>query len=186
MKTINSVPENYTGSICSHLYEANFDLQIRNITMLLLAMQYPNGDAAELITHLWYSASIPLGMYSLLKEVEKLLKDIAESVEDSPQDHATVTIIVGSSSIELRLKKGQFAQLCSRLESARTESFNHLETRRLAYVYPVNPLLKWRIWELFGTMPRHRRLTERTYRHSGILLPINSEIPPLRLRCPNP
>lgn len=184
MKTIVSLPEGYSGSICCHIYEADFDLQIRNIIILLLAMHYPDGEAAELITYLWYSASIPFRMYLLLDKILKILKDVAESMKDAHQVHAEVIVMIGSARTKIQLSRDQFIRLYSTVDILRLRKLDIVEVKRLAFVHPVNPILKYKIECFLQGKLSYQRMTENRYRESGILLPMNSHISPLR--CVNP
>jgi hypothetical protein len=184
MKTILSLPEHYTGHVYSHIYEKDFDLQIRNILILMLALYYPDGEAAELITHLWYSASIPCKMYILVDKILRCLEEILELTKESSSSHATVKVILGSSSITMNLSKHEFEELYARLNIKGFEPLRKAEEKRRYYERSVNPLLKGKTEKYLNALPPKYRAAEESYRSTGILSPFNASVHPLR--TPNP
>lgn len=185
MKTTVSLPENYTSPITSLVYETDMDLQIRNIIILMLALHYPDGQAAEFITHLWYSASIPCKMYLVLMDkILPCLKDIVKSLDGQSDIESAKKVVVGTSSLEMILTKGQFKELYDRLYPIGLETLANAETKRWGTMHTVQPILNAKIRQWLHNLPPWHRMTEENYRHTGILLPHGTPIHPLR--TPNP
>jgi hypothetical protein len=66
--TILSIPEGLTQTFGIPLNDKNDDIIVRNTIILLLALSFPNGEASEVIIHLWYSTAITTPMALFMKE----------------------------------------------------------------------------------------------------------------------
>ena len=81
MKTILSVPSGHKKRCAIVIIDGDPLVALRNTILLLLALMFPNGEASELIFHLWYSASLPAHIIRFISE--KLTPRIRELVEGS-------------------------------------------------------------------------------------------------------
>jgi hypothetical protein len=194
MKTILSLPEHYEGVVLIAIGEDEFDLQLRNALILLLAAHFPHGQAVELITHLWYSASIPSEMYDLV--TDKILpllkqgKDFADEELGADQDssliheYLTVTIQIGTTNVEMSFEYQQWTELYARLNPQNFERLERVEEKRHNLMFSVNPTHRKRREKYLHSLPPWQRMTEERYRETGILLPLGSEVQ--HFNIPNP
>lgn len=185
MKTILSVPEYHEGQIYCQIYETDLDLHMRNSLTMLLALYYPDGQAAELITHLWYSASIPQAMYLLVVDnILPLLKEMLERADCSSPTSLFLKLIPGPSALGMVMSKEELKELYSRLDPEGFEPVNEAERKRWNHVHTIEPDISRKRTQYLGSLPPWQRMTENRYRHTGILLPYGTPIQPLRY--PNP
>jgi hypothetical protein len=63
MKTVLELPSTYKKTCTVTINNRDEDIVLRNAIILLLAFHFPNGEASELIVHLWYSAALPSNIY---------------------------------------------------------------------------------------------------------------------------
>jgi hypothetical protein len=80
MKTVIELPPSYKKTCTIAINDRDEDIVLRNAVILLLTFHFPNGEASELIVHLWHSAAIPSRMYQHAV-IEKILPDIEEICE---------------------------------------------------------------------------------------------------------
>ena len=185
MKTILSVPECHKGQIYCQIYETDLDLHMRNSLIMLLALYYPDGQAAELITHLWYSASIPQAMYLLVVDIIlPLLRSFLEKADSSSPDARYLELKPGSSALGMVMNKKELEELCSRLDPEGFEPVSEAERKRWNQAHTVEPDISRRRAAYLESLPPWQRMTENRYRYTGILLPYGTPIQPLRY--PNP
>lgn len=112
MASLLSVPEYYKGTISCYIYEDDFDRQMRNILIIMLALHFPEGQAAELITHLWYSASIPLAMYLLVvHKILPLFQTMLKLAAASMPNAIISATVFGSSRVLLTMSKAELEDL---------------------------------------------------------------------------
>lgn len=183
MASLLSIPEYHKGKISCHIYEIDFDKQMRNILIMMVALHFPEGQAAELITHLWYSSSIPLAMYLLvIEKILPLFRDLLTSAEARP--NVPMCTVVGSSRIVLTISKAQLEEICERLNPLRFESMKEAYGNHINHMNTIEPdVARSRRDHISSLVPSHR-LMERRYLQTGILLPHGAPIRPLQV--PNP
>lgn len=67
LKTVNSLPANYQGTLTFIINHESSDVALRNFLILLVAITQTPMHAAEIIVHLWYSALLTRSMIDAVK-----------------------------------------------------------------------------------------------------------------------
>ena len=59
MNTVVALPGEFERERQIVINDRDADVVLRNAVILLLAFNFPGGEASELIAHFWYSAALP-------------------------------------------------------------------------------------------------------------------------------
>jgi hypothetical protein len=147
--------------------------------MLLLAFTFPNGEASELIVHLWYSASLPSLMWRGVTEtMTPLIRDFVNGIKEEP-DNAALTNIwtFGISSLRLTMKKKEWEILLEMIEPRLNPVLaSREESRKAAMRGPGTQEWQDRFQQSLFRLHRFQRLTEMRYIETGILMPFGSTL----------
>jgi hypothetical protein len=194
MATILSVSETYKGQLSVIVNELDVDLQIRNLIIILLATLVPDGKATELITHLWYSASIPSEMYCLVteyvlprvkmvwEECKKAARERKEARSQAKEENKTekkpaessirrMVVESGTTRLAIGLEPQHWLQLYIMLDRNNFQSIQLARQKRQNIIFSINPNHKKKRFEFFAALPPWQRVTEERYRQTGVLLP---------------
>jgi len=151
--------------------------------ILMLAANYPDGQAAELITHLWYSALIPSKMYNLV--IDKVLPPLRKVVDGiTAEGDRTATMAIGLRTIALSLRNEEWAWLDTRLNPQNFERKENAELKRVSLMLAIDPLQRKAREDFLSSLPPWQRMTEQRYRQTGVLLPHGSDVE--HFNIPNP
>lgn len=114
VKTLAEVPEQLDGKISVVLNDKDFDVVAPNAILLLISlMAEDKNQAAECMTHIWYSAFVTEKQVDLLtKSIRPLIEDVNEKIKDksSTSPHAK-TFHFGTRSLRFVLKKSDWKAL---------------------------------------------------------------------------
>lgn len=175
MKTIVSLPEGYTNAVSFVIPEQDFNLQVRLFLVLMLSANYPDGQAAELITHLWYSAWIPSKMYNLV--IDKVLPHLKKALDGTTREgNRSVAMMVGQCTVSLSMRNREWAWLDMRLNPQNFEKKYKAEWKRESVMMCNDPFQRKARDDFLSSLPPWQRLTELEYRQTGILLPYGSDV----------
>lgn len=110
VKAIASLPLSYNGKPLIIINDMDFHVVARNVVMLLLALSISDHqEAAEAILHCWYSALLPLPIYSMSRECI----------------HSSRTSVTESAIVQL----DRFILSCSRSDSSVSVSRRRIGAR---------------------------------------------------------
>jgi hypothetical protein len=155
--------------------------------ILLLAFSSPNGEASELIIHLWYSCALTTPMAAALKEkLAPLIKKAYNKLKDPlPESMIVWPFMFGNSCLFLTLKFMMWKRLLDLVEGKCFTDFEKADKSRKI----VNSNLASQHWideteRLNFNAPRSRRVVDDLFRERGIMLPSGAAID--NFKIPNP
>ena len=140
--------------------------------MLLVAVQVPPMDAAELILHMWYSARLTQDMLATIDTyVKQPVSDVVDKIKSKPHDIIlSKKWTFGAAEVTVRLYKQQWDNLlrifAKRHDVAKTE-------RERQKVVWAPSRVDWRDRALC-LLAGAGRMNERKFRDTGILAPFGS------------
>ncbi|KAL4860804.1 hypothetical protein BDV12DRAFT_191484 [Aspergillus spectabilis] len=83
MKTINSLPDTYSGCLDFHLNDKEEIVVTRNIILLIIAFNFPANEACVSMIHLWYSAFLPKDLLQAVQsKIVPPLQDLLNSTQE--------------------------------------------------------------------------------------------------------
>ncbi|OBT89074.1 hypothetical protein VE02_01945 [Pseudogymnoascus sp. 03VT05] len=111
VKTIANIPQGITQQFTVTMNDREFDVVARNAILLLLALTSQDSkeantppDIAEALIHVWYSASIPSSVMSLLQNrVKPLIVELCSRIVDKPPNAVLAKTWKFSTGKTLRL-----------------------------------------------------------------------------------
>lgn len=175
MKTVVQIPATYNQKINIVVNDTESDIVLRNAVMLLLALQFPDGEINELIVHLWYSAALPANMYmcGISDKVVPLIRAVCENNAQAA-NHTLVSNewVFGQSSLRLTLEKFQWTRLLDILELKHTPSTSVAnEKRRAAMIDQLSDAQRHVLDSSWLAVNPYHRICDKRWRESGLLLP---------------
>jgi hypothetical protein len=172
VKTIVSLPENYTESCKTVINDMNTTIVTRNALLLLTALQFEPEVATPIMLHLWYSAMLPRRMVEALQEgILPCIQGVCDKIEIRPDNSIQAkTFVNDKGSVRLILKKTEWNALAKMLAPSKelTAPAAQAIRRRVTQArvdYIDRSLCK---------MPPGRRAGAIDFRQNGILLPFGA------------
>lgn len=185
MKTLLNVPSGREHKIDCFVHEGIFDVQMRNILIILLALYYPGGQACELIVHLWYSASIPLGMYVLITDkILPLIKAFLESTNECRSGARLCKTKFSKSSILTIMSKAELQEFYDRLHPRNFKDVAVTDRKQWNHMHTIEPDILRKRNAYLESLPPWLKVTEEMYSHTGMLLPFGTRVPFVRVTNP--
>ncbi len=87
VETVNGIPNDFKQKCTIVINDKDPTIIIRNAIFLLLAFIFQDGEASELIVHLWYSASLPSQMWrGVTEKVMPFIRDLIIKHQMAPDD----------------------------------------------------------------------------------------------------
>ena len=173
MKTINSLPDNYTGKLDVSINDPNPLVACRNLTILLVLGSYPDEDTAvDVALHHWFSALVPSDYHTITSTAAHSFLDYIVKGSNSfklPSTRSTVYLSPSASSPTFSKTRDAVEHICGKhipsKEQARTahERVRFAASRR-DHRDRVMAQLK----------PSHRLAFQR-FRETGIVLPFGAQ-----------
>ncbi|KAF2122080.1 hypothetical protein BDV96DRAFT_562887 [Lophiotrema nucula] len=107
VKTVATVPEDYSGGSVVVVNDFNFAIVARNVILLLIAMVFDPDDATPLMIHLWYSATISSLMLKMIREsILPYIEDVCVKIQYKPDSVAQAkTFRINDRSLRVVLRK---------------------------------------------------------------------------------
>ncbi|KFY06924.1 hypothetical protein V492_07605 [Pseudogymnoascus sp. VKM F-4246] len=199
VKTIANVPKGMTQQFNITMNDLEFDVVARNAILLLLALTSQDTvgcneagetnappDIAEALIHVWYSASIPSSVYSLLQNrVKPMIVEVCMRIAGKPPNAvlAKTWEFSAGQTLRLVLKKRDWSRLrvfCDVSDSMTFE--NATQIRRAVVLAPGRADYRDR-WYYKEASPA-MRIAKRRFREDGLVLPFGH--PRSAFDVPNP
>ncbi|KUJ10494.1 uncharacterized protein LY89DRAFT_558780, partial [Mollisia scopiformis] len=176
MKTVVSLPDSYRNRCNVHVNDRDEYVVFRAIMILLLVLLYPDGNASELVLHLWYSGRLPQSMYKRgITDwlIPKLSEAFAKSLnEKAPPDKVFAhSFTNGTSTVTVRLTSRMWLNMLVVLERPKETELG--EEVRLECMLTAEPEKPWVQYNMHMKDPAYR-LGELRYRTTGLLLPFGA------------
>ncbi|KFY92810.1 hypothetical protein V500_04013 [Pseudogymnoascus sp. VKM F-4518 (FW-2643)] len=178
VKTIANIPEGMTQQFRVTMNDLEFDVVARNVILLLLALTAQDSantpsDIAEALIHVWYSASIPSSVLSLLQDrVKPLIVEHCSRIADKPPNVvlAKTWEFSAGQTLRLELKKSDWLRLrgfydvpdgmtpgnAAQIRTAMTLAPERADYRDRWYYKEASPSM---------------RISKQRFREDGLLLP---------------
>jgi hypothetical protein len=177
METVVGIPHEFKQKCEIVINDKDSNVVMRNTIILLLAFTFPNGEASELIVHLWYSASLPAPMWRVATEtVIPLIKDFVNEIKEKP-DSAPFTKLwtFGISSLRLTMERKKWEILLDMVDPKSPPILALREqSRKAAMRGPGSQYWQDKYQQSLFRLPRFSRLVEMRYIETGVLMPFGS------------
>jgi len=175
IKTILNVPESFEKHITVLINNQESYPTARNLITLLLCLIYGNGEAADFITHFWYSSSLK-GEESrpLVKNISSLVKEGRSKPEEESADPDLTRVQVyrtsSCSTVVASLFNEEWREIYDILDFRPSLRHDEAEARRIVATQS-SPALDFCRKVMFSSSPPAHHVVDRKYLDTGILLP---------------
>jgi len=196
VRTIASLPDNLTQHLNVTMNDIEFDVVARNTILLLLALTTQDSTTigtfstplsiAEALIHVWYSASIPASVLSLLQDrVKPLITEVCCKFAKEPP---TTTLshtweFTNGRTLRLILKQKDWFRLADFLDVPQDLSFEDAAAIRRAVTLAPDRLDYRDRWYYKDASP-FMRIAKQKFQEDGILIPFGH--PQIVFDTPNP
>ncbi|KAL4911349.1 hypothetical protein BDW74DRAFT_164872 [Aspergillus multicolor] len=131
MKTINSLPETYSGTLDFNLNDNEEMVVARNIILLIIAFSFPPSEASVIMIHLWYSAFLPKHLLEAVQSrIVPLFQDVSSLTQEEPTKLLKKTFSYHNITLTATLPKRAWEKILSNFAN----SSNPLDGWKLAEV----------------------------------------------------
>jgi hypothetical protein len=171
VKTLASLPQNYTGDVLLAINDLDMDVVARNVIMLLLALKVEDSEqAVQSIIHIWYSATIrPVDARLLTKLIYPMIEDVCVKIADRAAGSLQAkTWKVGKCSLRLVLTKESWTTLLSHFRLPPGLTLQQVYDKRVAVTKAEQ---QQEIHRDFCVLHPEHRVCREKYREDGIMLP---------------
>jgi hypothetical protein len=184
VKTISGLPETYKAECSVVINDKQPIIVVRNIIMLLIALNFDIKVAVPMMIHVWYSAALPRSMVDALQsKILVLIEDVCNKIKNKPNGSLQAkTFVSKCSKLRVVLKKEEWLELAKHLTVPETLTLRESQEirRRITLAperidYRDRAMLSWS-----GAL----REVENHFRSEGILLPYGCSVDPFD--TPNP
>ncbi|OBT66458.1 hypothetical protein VE03_03695 [Pseudogymnoascus sp. 23342-1-I1] len=199
VKTIANIPDAMTQQFRVTMNDREFEVVARNAILLLLALTSQDStnhseageantpsDIAEALIHVWYSASIPSSVLSLLQSrVKPLIVELCSRIADRPENAVLAKTWKFSTGQTLRLvlKKTDWLRLqefCDVPDGMTPEDATRIRTAVTLAPERADYRDRWYYKDACPSM----RIAKQRFREDGLLLPFGH--PRTAFNVPNP
>jgi hypothetical protein len=185
VKTVASLPTEFTGRIDAYVNDKDLDVVARNIILILVALSVDNEDeAVGCMIHTWYSASIRSSDMAILKNsirplIEGVVRKISNKTSEVPQRK---TWTFGHNTCVVELIKTSWIRLLRYLENVEDLTTDRAQSIR-SRITLAPGRVDFRDRRMLTLTPAHR-LCMQQFREDGLLLPFSASR--LAFNVPNP
>ncbi|KAF4466645.1 hypothetical protein FALBO_6497 [Fusarium albosuccineum] len=186
VKTLACLPEAYKQTINITINDWDLDVVARNVMLILIALTVNDAkEAADKMTHLWYSASIRQSdLDYLVTKIRPFIAQVCAHIGAKPEGTPLAkTWTFGSRRVRLVLKKGSWMSLLRRFEVPGTLTLQQARDIRVAVTLASGAQQDFRERHYLVRPPAHR-ICEEKYRADGLMLPFGASREPFTI--PNP
>ena len=152
----------------------DFDILTRNISMILVALQYPPEVARDIILHIWYSAFITPDMLSKVQDaVLFVVNNIQKLMQDQRNDQETVShFTYGTRKIDFFMEYGRWKALAACIKGYHGLNFMGATKARQTVLgdESVKDPFEFRL----HVQPGAWRVATMKFRNDGMLLPFGA------------
>jgi hypothetical protein len=176
VKTISGLPETYKAECSVVINDKQPIIVVRNIIMLLVALNFDIKVAVPMMIHVWYSAALPRSMVDALQsKILVLIEDVSNKIKNKPNGSLQAkTFVSKRSKLRVVLKKEEWLELAKQLMVSETLTLQESQEirRRITLAperidYRDRAMLSWS-----GAL----REVDNHFRSEGILLPYGCSV----------
>ena len=185
MKTIASLPAEFTGRVESYINDKDLDVVARNVILLLIALVVDNEDeAVECMIHTWYSASIrPSDMAILETRIRPLIEDVVRKLSNRKSTVSQrKTWTFGQNTCTVEMSKTSWTSLLRYIKNVENLTMDRAQQIR-SRVTLAPERVDYRDRHMLALTPS-RRLCMQRFREDGLLLPFGASR--VAFSVPNP
>lgn len=185
MKTIASLPAEFTGRVESYINDKDLDVVARNVILLLIALVVDNEDeAVECMIHTWYSASIRLSDMAILEtRIRPLIEDVVRKLSNRKSTVSQrKTWTFGQNTCTVEMSKTSWTSLLRYIKNVENLTMDRAQQIR-SRVTLAPERVNYRDRHMLALTPS-RRLCMQRFREDGLLLPFGASR--VAFSVPNP
>ncbi|CEL00665.1 hypothetical protein ASPCAL00263 [Aspergillus calidoustus] len=173
IKTINALPEAYTGCLDVDLNDKEEMVVARNVILLLVALNFPPNEASVLMLHLWYSAFLPKDLLqSVQTKIVPLLQGLLTLEREEPTSISRRTFSFHGVTLTAFLPGSFWEKILS--DFARCFSTPFSEAAALRQSVTMAAHRQDYVDRALFRLPPPWRLAHMRFREDGLLLPFGA------------
>jgi hypothetical protein len=173
VKTINSLPETYSGCLDFHLNDKEEMVVARNIILVIIAFNFPPNEACVIMVHLWYSAFLPKDLLQAVQsKIVPPLQELLNFTQEEPTKLLKKTFSYHNVTLTATLSRSAWEKILSNFKCSSSVSFSEASALRRSVTMAEHR--QDYVDRALFRLPPPWRLAHMRFREDGVLLPFGA------------